>query len=385
MKRTSLMLAAFGLFLFAPIAQADWTPAKRLTWNSGDSRNAAIAVDPMGGLHAVWSDDTPGNPEIYYKKSTDGGTTWTTNKRLTWNSPWASFPTIAADSSGFLHVFWHAGTGGYNQIYYKKSTDGGNSWTASKRLSWTDGNEHPEIAVDLSGHLHLVWYAPTGMYLDTYYRKSTDGGSTWTASKRITFSFGQDSAFPVIAADPSGNIHVVWNENVWAGDWRVYYKKSSDGGATWSASKQLSWIAGESRYPRIAIDSNSNVHVVYYHGTPGNEEIYYRKSTNAGDTWMTGKRLTWNSVTSQNPIIAVDSTNNLHLVWEEGAYWSAELYYRSSTDGGDTWSNSKRLTSTSAASLHPRISADSSGNLYLVWNEGAWTVDAEIYYMKYVK
>ena len=86
MKRTGLMMVAFGLFLFAQAAQADWTPAKRLTWNSGDSRLPAIAVDSSGNLHVVWQDDTPGNSEIYYKKSTDGGATWTTSQRLTWNS-----------------------------------------------------------------------------------------------------------------------------------------------------------------------------------------------------------------------------------------------------------------------------------------------------------
>jgi hypothetical protein len=390
MKRTELMMLVLGLLLFAQVAQADWTPAKRLTWNAGDSRNPAVAVDSTGGLHVVWQDETPGKGEVYYKRSTDGGVTWTANKRLTWDLRFASLPTIAVDPSGSLHLFWHTNDAAYSDIYYKKSTDGGNSWTGNKRLTWTQDNESPEIAVDSSGNLHLVWYSPLGMHLDTFYRKSTDGGSTWTPRKRITFTFSQPSSFPVIAADPSGNIHVVWNEDVWTGDWRVYYKKSSDGGATWSATKQLNWTAGVSMYPRIAIDSLGNVHVVYYYGPIEYEdtdyEIYYRKSTDAGDTWMPGKRLTWNSVASENPIIAVDSANNLHLVWEEGNYWSAELYDKISTDGGNTWSIGKNLTSTSQhASLHPRIAADSSGKLHLVWNEGAWSVDAEIYYMKYVK
>jgi hypothetical protein len=389
MKRTGLILAILGISLATQVALADWTPATRLTWNAGDSRDPAIAVDSTGRLHVVWRDDTPGKGEIYYKRSTDGGSTWTANKRLTWDSRWASFPTIAVDTSGSLHVFWNTGDTAYAQIYYKRSTDGGNSWTGNRRLSWTQGNESPEIAVDSSGNLHLVWYSPLGTYLETFYRKSTDGGSTWTPSKKITFTFGQVSGFPVIAADPSGNIHVVWNEDVWVGDWRVYHKKSSDGGATWSTSKKVSWLAGVSRYPRIAVDSYGNVYVVYYYGPIEYEdtdyEIYYRKSTDAGVTWMPGKRLTWNSVLSQNPIIAVDSTNNLHLVWEQGQYWSAELYYRSSSDGGNTWSTGKKITNTSPASLHPRMAVDSSGNLHLVWNEGAWNVDAEIYYMKYVK
>jgi hypothetical protein len=63
------MIVALGLFLFAQAAHADWTRAKKLTWNSGNSVMPVIAVDPSGNLHVVWFDDTPGNCEIYYKKS----------------------------------------------------------------------------------------------------------------------------------------------------------------------------------------------------------------------------------------------------------------------------------------------------------------------------
>ena len=102
-------------------------------------------------------------------------------------------------------------------------------------------------------------------------------------------------------------------------------------------------------------------------------EVYYRKSTDAGDTWMPGKRLTWNSVPDEYPIIAVDSTDNLHLVWEEEVPWSAELFYRSTADGGGTWSIGQNLTSTSLSSPRPRIAADPSGNLHLVWSDcSAW-------------
>jgi len=388
MKRIGLMLLAMGLFLFVQLAEADWTPAKRLTWNAGDSEIPAIVVDSAGGLHVVWRDRTPGIGEIYYKRSTDGGVTWTANKRLTWNSRWASYPTIAVDTSGSLHIFWNTGDFARADIYYKKSTDGGNSWTSSRRLTWAQDNEAPEMAVDSSGNLHLVCYSPDDYPWDISYRKSTDGGSTWTPSKKITYTFGEVSAFPVIAADPLGNIHVLWEEHVWTYDTRIHYKKSSDGGATWSAIKKLSWVAGESFKPRIAPDSSGHLHVVYFNAPSIYEglqyEVYYRKSTDAGGTWVAGKRLTWNSVSDEYPAIAVDSADNLHLVWEEEVPWASDIFYRSSADGGDTWSSSQNLTNTSLSSPRPRIAADPSGNLHLVWSDYT-PGNLEIYYMKYVK
>ena len=97
MKRVGLALLVLGFSLFAPAARADWTPNKRLTWNSVASNHPAIAVDSSGNLHVVWYDDTPGNYEIYYKKSTNRGETWTTSQRVTWTSGESIYPAVVVD------------------------------------------------------------------------------------------------------------------------------------------------------------------------------------------------------------------------------------------------------------------------------------------------
>jgi len=39
-----------------------------------------------------------------------------------------------SDSSGYLHVVWHNFASGDAEIYLKKSTNGGASWSANQRL-----------------------------------------------------------------------------------------------------------------------------------------------------------------------------------------------------------------------------------------------------------
>jgi hypothetical protein len=70
MRRASLIIGALGLFLlfFVQAAQPQWTAAKRLTWNSGQSKFPAITVDSMDATQVVWSDNTPGDFEIYHKR-----------------------------------------------------------------------------------------------------------------------------------------------------------------------------------------------------------------------------------------------------------------------------------------------------------------------------
>lgn len=170
LMRTSTL--ALGFFFLVQVAQADWTSVKRITWTSGESSWPAIAVDSSDNLHVVWYDDTPGEEDIYYKRSTDGGDTWTASQRLTWNKPDSVSPAIAVDSLDYLHVVWSEGPSGECEIHYKRSKDGGATWMATQRLSWNMGNsQSPSIAVDSSDNLHVVWFDGTPGNCEIYYRK----------------------------------------------------------------------------------------------------------------------------------------------------------------------------------------------------------------------
>jgi BNR repeat-like domain len=380
MKRTVLILLAAGLIFSVLEAQAQWTPAKRLTWTSGESYNPAIAVDSSGHLHMVWYDYTAGNGEIYYKRSEDGGESWSTSKRLTWTSGDSHYPAIAIDSLGHLHVVWEDYTPGNDEIYYKKSEDGGNSWAASKRLTMNSGySQYASVAVDSLGRLHVVWQDSTPGYYKIYYKKSTDGGDSWAPSQRITWTT-LNSYYPAIAVDPSNNLHLVWHDETPGND-EIYYKKSTNGGDSWAASQRLTWNSGGSHYPEMAVDASGHLHVVWHDETPGTQEIYYKKSEDGGGSWTTSRRLTWNSTVCLYPAIAADASGHLHVVWYDFAAGHAEIYYRESADGGDSWTASQRLTWNSGQSYSPAIAVDSLNHLHVVWNDDT-PGNREIYYKK---
>jgi hypothetical protein len=270
------MILTLGLGLCTQAVQAGWTPTKRLTWTSGYSGYPSIAVDPSSDLHVVWHDSTSGSHEIYHKKSTDGGVTWTASQRLTWNSDESNFPALAVDSSGHLHVIWSDFGPGASEIYYKKGTNEGASWTPTKRLTWTSGfSGFPSVAVASSGHLHVVWPDSTHVNYEIYYKRSTDEGATWTPSTRLTWT-PSSSGVPAIAAGPAANIQVIWAETL-PGNNEIYYKKSANGGVTWATTQRLTWVLGSSYSPAAALDSSGFLHLVWADDAPGNKEIYYKK------------------------------------------------------------------------------------------------------------
>jgi len=380
MKRTGLVIATLGLFLFVQVAQADWTPAKRLTWTAGNSSIPAIAIDPGNAVHVVWRDNTPGNNEIYYKRSTDGGESWQATRRLTWTSGNSTSPDIAADSGGAVHAVWRDDTPGNNEIYYRISMDGGATWQAAKRLTSTSGDgDCPAIATHSDNTIHLVWRDNKSGDEEIYYKRSTNRGTTWSTAKKLTRSLAWKNA-PHIAADSGHKVHIVWYD-LTPDNPEIFYRRSPDGGATWNAAQRVTWNPADSYYPVLSVDSNDDPHVVWEDYTPGNFDIYYKRSTDGGASWNALIRLTWTAGQSRIPSLGMDTDNRVHVVWYDDTPGQPEIYYRRSADGGITWDAVRRLTWTSGSSYDSDMAVDSEDNVHVVWDDNT-SGNFEIYYKK---
>ncbi len=256
---------------------ANWEAEQRLTADTADSYLPCI--DASGAmLHVVWSDDRSGNSEIHYKRSVDGGSTWESDLRLTENPAASYFPAIAVSGS-IVHAAWSDyRDGGNEEIYYKRSSDGGASWSPDIRLTNAKGwSEWPGIAVSGS-NVHLVWYdfreggVATGQI---YYKRSTDAGLTWESDVRITADLFGAYLASVAAAGPV--VHLVWSEY---GD--IYSRRSSDEGASWAPATHLTnnqslVCPPVTSNPCVAL-SGPAVHVVWMDRRDGNGEIYYRQN-----------------------------------------------------------------------------------------------------------
>jgi len=84
---------------------------------------------------------------------------------------------------------------------------------------------------------------------------------------------------------------------------------------TWSPTRRLTYSSGNSSSPTIATDTENNIHVVWEDNSPDNWEIFYKKSTDRGGTWLPARRLTYSSGNSSSSAIATDTGNNIHIVW----------------------------------------------------------------------
>jgi hypothetical protein len=73
------------------------------------------------------------------------------------------------------------------------------------------------------------------------------------------------------------NVYVTWTDDT-PGNPEIFFKRSTDRGHDFDGTKNLSNNGGESLHSQIAVSGN-NVYVVWEDNTPGNFDIFFRRGT----------------------------------------------------------------------------------------------------------
>jgi hypothetical protein len=204
-----------------------WENDVRLTNNASTSYLPCISVSGPY-IHVTWYDYRDGNTEIYYKRSTDNGINWENDVRLTNNSYFSLMPTISS-SGQFVHIGWSDTRDGSYEVYYKNSTDNGTTWNIDRRLTFdsliVSRSNVSIVAAD--SNLHIVWYNwKTGDPGEIFYKRSIDNGNTWESSSRLTYDTSASVSPQLSVSGPV--VHVIWNDKR-DGNLEVYYKRNPTG------------------------------------------------------------------------------------------------------------------------------------------------------------
>ncbi len=139
------------------------------------------------------------------------------------------------------------------------------------------------------------------------YRRSTNGGASFGSTLNLSNNSG-NSGVPAVAA--SGNkVYVVWEDNT-PGNFDILYKRSTNSGANFGGTLNLSNTSAYSLHPAIAA-SGTNVYVVWYDTTQVNYNILYRRSTNDGANFGGTVNVSISNTAHTAMYPAIAASNNL--------------------------------------------------------------------------
>jgi hypothetical protein len=255
---------------------ATWSADTQLTTDPSDDYGPVIMQANNGTIWVVWYSYRSGNADIWYKTSAYGGAIWSADTRLTTDPNDDYNPAIMQTSDGTIWVLWYSYRSGNADIWYKTSSDGGATWSSDVQLTTApDGDYRPAIAQTGDGTIWVLWDSRRPDHPAIWYKTSTDSGASWSPEAEFSTDTNWDYA-PTIAQTSDGTIWVArmswsWDE----GKFDIWYKTSSDGGASWSADQRFTEFTGWDEYPGIAALPGNQVALVWSSDRAVNYDIWF--------------------------------------------------------------------------------------------------------------
>jgi len=350
--------------------------------------NPSIAVGSDGVAYlafAGWAGPTTGT-DVFFTKSSNGRT-WIPPVRV--NNDATAFaqtnPSLALDSGNNISIAWVDGRSGNQDIWFSRSTNGGQSFSANVLVNLVTANAQTEvrIAVDPvdSMLVHAVWTDTRAAgNPDIYYANSTDGGLSFNPSSRVNNDAGAaEQASPVIAVAPNRDVDVVWRDARSAATkgTDVYAARSTNRGATW-IYPATAWVNDDSgnaaqQEPTIAIDRAGSIYVAWTDFRSGpNPDIYAARSTSGGVSFGANVKVNDDvgPVWQLQPSLAAND-GKIVVLWADmrtGGSTNLDIYASTSLDGL-TWSANVKLNDDSSAAnqFQPTVGIDSTGDVFAAW------------------
>lgn len=244
-----------------------WAATRGLLWGlNGRPIDISMAISQEGNLFVTWVNEDTGSVIYSVVDASRAGytTDWVDPKSLPSPSTINNSPDILVDGTGTVLVVYAVPFNEERGVYLVKSTDRGDTWSAPVKVvdgvtSGWDITQKPRISLSSDGTLHLIFVNSNQSKTENQlkYVQSMDGGSTWSEPELV-------SEKPIIWLDTISYgdrvVHRLWQED---NDEVVsnFDQISTDGGATWSAPMEITGVAGNIT-PVALAQNNGDLHLL---------------------------------------------------------------------------------------------------------------------------
>ena len=290
-----------------------------------------IAFDSDGALNALYvvGKVVPGNrfplAALRFTRSLDGGRTWTDPVSVTDDGEFGShnFHALHAGADGALYVTWLDSREGTSSVFLTRSTDGGATWEANRRITQTEACPccRTAVATDSDGTLYVAWrIVNPGNVRDIVVARSTDHGATFSDPVVVHDDGwvypGCPHAGPSMHVDAEHRLHVAW----WTGKEGiagVHYARSDDGGRTFNPPVPLG-VAQYSKpaHVQLALGEAGAVLVAWDDGTVVTPKVLLRTSRDGGSTFGPAQLVSGEGRAATFPVLGL-SGSNVTVAWSE--------------------------------------------------------------------
>jgi hypothetical protein len=364
-----------------------FTSIQNLSNNTGNSTAAQIASH-QNNVYVAWEDATTENGDIYFKKSIGNGTSFGNIENLSNNTSFSDSFHITVSGSN-IYVVWTDNATGNGDIYFKKSMDNGTSFGNIENLSNDNGKSHGGRIVVSGNNVYVVWNDESTGKGDIYFKRSSDNGTSFSSTQNLSNNPGNSTAAQI--ASYLDNVYVAW-EDATTGNGDIYLKASLDNGTKFGGQKVLAKNNGSSYDPQLAVSSNNIIYGVWLDNTQYDRsknatsdtksvDVLYRVSLDSGRNFTTrntiggdiGDSADFVQISTAFSEAYSGKSNDAFIVWSDILKYrqpfNYELFYQTIANNGTILSDPINLSNNDGDSIMPRIAVSEQGNAYIIWTD----------------
>jgi hypothetical protein len=397
----------------AALAVGAFTPQSRLGYTNGDQWEPAMAADGHGHVYVLYPQygSVPGCarctvPTIALLVSEDNGLSWEPS-RVMLPFPTGQFdPQIVVDPLDRQTVYASWLQNNKKDVVVARSLDAGRFWSFSIAERGSEEADKPVLAV--RGTDVYVGFNREERFLVA---ASHDAGETFSVAEVNPNAEPGWSLAGGATVDPAGNVYFAWTayrrHEISIQPVSIYVSRSGDAGRTWSTalldiSSAPPDCAAEhcdtgylGAQVALASDAAGALYALWNAGSAngGPERIYFSSSTTAGASWSAraGVSDAPPGVEHCFPAVTAGASGDVRIAWMDARTTEAghpdrplwNTIYRSSTNGGATWSPENLLSGPARGydyilsngfrfpfGDYFGLAIDSDGTTQAVWGEG---------------
>ncbi len=397
---------ALGIALLLSVSSAGaaavgFSTPTRMGYPAGDDWEPAVSSDGLGNVYVLVTHfgGVPGcaacgNPTMLVQVSHDGGATFTAPTPLTVNGASQYDPQVKINADGVVFVSYMLG----KDTVVQRSTDHGTTWSApvAVNVGIRQGKTDKDgLAVD-GANVYVGFSVAQRFFVAT----SHNSGDTFT----VAAMNGNTLGWPLnggATVGPEGNVYLIWElvhqSGQAHGPQDVAVTVSRDHGASWSlyyVDRGLppgpACVCGwdfMGTGSAIAADTAGTLFAIY--NAPladfGAPYVWFRSSSDGGQTWSARSLVSAAAPNAWHvfPGIAAGTAGDVRIDWIDNRSGAFNVWYRSSSDGGSSWSSDVQVSQyvagydyiTAAGFAFPygdytTLALDPTGHAYLAWGEG---------------
>ncbi len=343
-----------------------------LSNDPGDSYNPHLSI-VGNNVYVVWVDGTPGpygNPDILFRASTNGGASFGPTINVSNNLGFSTEPEMAVSGNN-IYIVWRDSTLGNEGIFFKRSINNGVSFGSPMYLSYNSSkginSVRPQIVAN-ANDVYIVWSNGNfdNGHSDVLFKRSINNGATFGITINISKNPTTLSTLQRIAISGS-KVYVIWADGPF-NKRQIFFKRSMDGGATFSNTTTITnATTGDSFNPQIAASSNKVYLLWQYDLGNISKQLFLKRSTDSGSSFSNTTTINQGQKDSSDALLN-SSGNKVYVIWDDNSTGNSKIFFRKSMDAGANFTNNLSLSNPMGQSQYPSM-VPYSNNIYAVWQD----------------